>query len=126
VILGDLNQDPVPDEVSVLLHLGGRTDAGAAAGPTCFSAGSRVASRVDLVLLNPPAGRLLEGLRVDHGTALPTHAVLRFELPARQVGLWRTHDSFRSRPVDLPEITNRDHRVHLVLSPFIADAKFGA
>jgi hypothetical protein len=80
VILGDLNQDPVPDEVSVLLHLGGWRDAGAAAGPTCFSSGSRVASRVDLVLLNPPAGRLLGGLRVDHGTALPTHAVMRFDL----------------------------------------------
>jgi hypothetical protein len=81
VILGDLNQDPLPDEVGVLLHLGGWRDVGAPAGlPTCFGAGSRVGSCVDVALVNPPAGRMLAAFKVDHGTAIPTHAMLRLSL----------------------------------------------
>jgi len=81
VLAGDLNQDPLPGELEVLLHLGGWRDAGAVEpAPTCFGSGARASSRVDLVLLNQHARRLLGGFRTDWGTGLPTHVALRFRL----------------------------------------------
>jgi len=84
LLVGDFNQDPLPEEIAALLHLGGWVDAGAGeAAATCHGAGARRGSRVDRALLNPPAARLLAGFRVDWTLGLPTHAALCLDL---QVG----------------------------------------